>query len=69
MVFSTTLAVREVPKNILAPIATSAKSARPRAARFAKELEGNLKTSFPFESRSLSMTKLTPKNNPNDCRF
>lgn len=62
-------AVREVPRNILAPIATFVKSARPRAAKFAKELEGNQKKSFPFESRSLSTTKLTPKNNPNDCRF
>ena len=67
--FSTPLAVREVPKNIPAPIAISARSARPRAARFAKELAGNLKSSFPSESRSLSSTKSTLKNNPNDCRF
>jgi len=63
------LAVREAPRNILALIAISARSVRPPAARFAKELAGNLKTSFPLESRSLSTTKSTLKNNPNDCRF
>ena len=61
--FSTPLAVREVPKNIPALIATSARSARPHDARFAKELAGNLKISFPLESRSPSTIKSTLKNN------
>jgi hypothetical protein len=61
--FSTPLAVREVPRNIPALIAISVRSARPHAARFAKEPAGNLKTSFLFESRSLSTTKSTLKNN------
>jgi hypothetical protein len=47
------LAAEEVLKNILAQIAISVRSAHPRAARYAKELAGNLKTSFPLKSRSL----------------
>jgi hypothetical protein len=62
-VFSTSLAAEEALRNILAQIAISVRSAHPRAARCAKELAGNLKTSFPFESKLLSMKRLIAKNN------
>jgi len=55
--FSTALAAEEHPRNILAQIAISVRSARPRAVRFVKELAVNLKTSFPFKSKLLSMKK------------
>ena len=61
--FSTTLAAKEVRKNILALIAIFARSARPPAARFAREQAGSLRTSFPFKSKLPSMKRSTPKNN------
>jgi hypothetical protein len=61
--FFTTLAAEEVLRNIPARIAISARSALLLGARFAKELAGNLKTSFPFESRSPSTIRSIQKNN------
>jgi len=49
-----TPAAEEALRNILAQIAISVRNAHPLAARFAKELAGNPKTSFPLGSRLLS---------------
>jgi hypothetical protein len=61
--FSSIPAAGEVLRSTLARIVISVRSAHLRAARFAKEPEGNLKTNFPFKSKLLSTIRSIQKNN------